>query len=528
MGLITENTPIKWNPANKKWYENKGYIYTKMGDEFEVKVEDLSVGSNSLVDIQCDGCGGVLKNIKWHTYLRCVHKNGKYFCLSCANNLFGREKGRKTKLKNSRSFYDWCYDNLSKEEADIIIARWDYDKNIDRNGYKLTPQDISYSSGGLNQKGFWFKCLNHYEHESELKYISGFTHGQKGSLDCNKCNTLAVTHPHLIPYLVNIDDAYKYSFGSTIKIPMKCQNCGCGKLISPNTLLIQGFSCNKCSDNISYPQKFIFNVLKQLNIEFKSELSRTTFEWCSKYKYDFYISQVNGIIETHGQQHYEQTSGKWGSLDEIQENDKDKEELAKANNIDHYIIIDCRKSELEWIKNNIMNRDSNRPNQPCLAEVLNFKEEDINWLECHEWACSSLVKEVCNMWNGGIGSIQNIKNKLKISISSINRYLKQGVRLGWCNYDPEEENEKNIIKTKQRQSKKVVCTTTGKVFYSITQASTYYKIDESSISKVCRKKQKSAGKHPITKKPLEWMYYDEYIKSNPIPHTYNDQEIKLS
>ena len=42
MGLITKVVKVKWNPKNKKHYEKLGYVYTKWGEEFDVKIEDLS------------------------------------------------------------------------------------------------------------------------------------------------------------------------------------------------------------------------------------------------------------------------------------------------------------------------------------------------------------------------------------------------------------------------------------------------------------------------------------------------------
>ena len=56
MGLISKTVKIKWSPRTKKHYEELGYIYTKMGDEFEVKVEDLTKGSNEKVECSCDNC----------------------------------------------------------------------------------------------------------------------------------------------------------------------------------------------------------------------------------------------------------------------------------------------------------------------------------------------------------------------------------------------------------------------------------------------------------------------------------------
>ena len=56
------------------------------------------------------------------------------------------------------------------------------------------------------------------------------------------------------------------------------------------------------SDGISYAEKFMINVLKQLKLDFKKQLSCSTFKWCKKYRYDFYFRYKNEyyIIETHG------------------------------------------------------------------------------------------------------------------------------------------------------------------------------------------------------------------------------------
>ena len=64
-------------------------------------------------------------------------------------------------------------------------------------------------------------------------------------------------------------------------------------------------------------------------------------------------------METHGKQHYEDGFKGCGgrTLEEEQQNDKNKYELAIKNGIkqQNYIVIDCSKSDLEFIKNNIIN-----------------------------------------------------------------------------------------------------------------------------------------------------------------------------
>lgn len=57
--MLKENqfVTVKWNPYSQKYYQSKGYVFTKRGDEFQVKIEDLQEGSHAKVKVICDFCG---------------------------------------------------------------------------------------------------------------------------------------------------------------------------------------------------------------------------------------------------------------------------------------------------------------------------------------------------------------------------------------------------------------------------------------------------------------------------------------
>lgn len=65
--LISNTAMVTWNSRNKKHYVERGYSYSKMGDSFEVDVNDLTPGSQSVVQLRCDYCGRDY-NIQWVTY----------------------------------------------------------------------------------------------------------------------------------------------------------------------------------------------------------------------------------------------------------------------------------------------------------------------------------------------------------------------------------------------------------------------------------------------------------------------------
>ena len=504
--LITKTVMTQWNVWTKEWYENKGYVFTKYSEPFEVKVEDLSNGSVVKVAIECDGCGEILTGIPWNQYLKAVHEDGKYYCQKCTANIFSGIKQRMTKLKNSKSFYQWCYDNFSKKEADIIIDRWDYKLNIDRNGNVLDPNEVGYASRGLNNKGFWFKCLNNSNHTSEQKNITSFTQGV--SIDCIQCNSISVTNPELVKFLINKSDAKIHSHGSKKKLPMKCPDCGFEKEMTINDLRRQGFGCTKCSDGISYPNKFMFSILEQIqelkNIEFFE--AEKTFYWLiyefkgktRKGKLDFYfeINDKSYGAEMDGEFHTKNNNLSGQTKEESKFIDDEKDRLCEEHGI-KVIRINCAESKLEWIRKNIMTSK--------LPMLLNFKESEIDWLKCHEFACSSLVKVCCDMWNNGINSALEISKILKFNRVTAIKYLKQGKDLGWCDYNSKEE-----LRNKKQQIK-IICLTTNEIFNSISEGSSKYSIDKSDIANCCKGKKKSAGKHPETGERMIWMRYDKYM-----------------
>ncbi|HAN10292.1 MAG TPA: hypothetical protein DCP90_06745 [Clostridiales bacterium] len=168
--LITKEVEVKWHYKNRDWYEKKGYIFTKYKDKFNVRVEDLADSSNISVDIKCDGCEKELVGASWLGYKRSVKIDGKYYCHRCSIN--GYEK--------FISFEEWCYNNLSVEEVNEILFRWDYELN------NCLPSEASFGSG----KDYYFKCPRGL-HKSELKNIGNFTSGQKGSILCKQCNSFA-------------------------------------------------------------------------------------------------------------------------------------------------------------------------------------------------------------------------------------------------------------------------------------------------------------------------------------------------
>lgn len=262
-------------------------------------------------------------------------------------------------------------------------------------------------------------------------------------------NDIGTTHPNLVKYFVNKEDAYTHSYGTGKRIQVKCPDCGYEKSLRMNDVCSRDgyrFHCPRCSDGISYPEKFMMNVLDQLGIDYKVQYSP---KWIKPKRYDFYTPKLNCIIETHGEQHYtDETTSFRTSLLKEKTNDKIKKVTALANGIEYYIELDCRESRIEWIKNSILTSE--------LSKLLDLN--NISWTSCAEFANSNKVKEVCDYWNNKKEeeTTSDLSKIFNLDRCSISTYLKKGTKLGWCDYDPKKESFKTASKNGKATGYKVI------------------------------------------------------------------------
>lgn len=238
-------------------------------------------------------------------------------------------------------------------------------------------------------------------------------------------NDLNTLRPDLTKYLLNPKDGDNVRPKSNKRIKVKCPHCGHVKEIVVFELYTYGFSCPICSDGISYPNKFIRNMLTQLNVEFRPE---HIFEWSPTKRYDQYIPNYNLIIENHGRQHFEQVNYMM-SLEEQKENDKEKREKAILNGIENYVELDCAFSNLEYIKKSVL--------ESSLPQILNFSESDVNWTECEIAANKSNFLEAIKLFDSGIPQEDGAK-LLNIGFHTFRDYILKADKLGLLKTDKDK------------------------------------------------------------------------------------------
>ena len=392
---------------------------------------------------------------------------------------------------------------------------WNWEKNNENgiNPYEITKQ---------NNKKVWLYCQEKDYHNDYGGYEIRCSHFYRGHR-CGYCSSKKI-HPkdslaynyHNIAKMIAIeennltfDDCYNIACHSNKYFYFKCLDCDTisDRKYKLNQITKYRYSCKICDDGLSIPEKIINNIFRQLNIEIKHQLSRNDLNWCNTYLYDFYINSLNMIIETHGLQHYEECSLTKKTLKEEQMNDLFKYKCAKSH-VDNYIVIDCRYSTLEQLKENIIKE---------LGEY--FDLSNIDWELAWEKSQSSLCVEAWELWDSGIHSTVEIGKILNLNYTTILKYLKNGAKCNKCSYTKKEARRVEDLKRSGKNNylaRKVICITTDKIFDTVTEGAKYYNVKSAShISSCCKGRYKSAGKLEDGTK-LIWMYYEDYLKINKI------------
>ena len=321
----------------------------------------------------------------------------------------------------------------------------------------------------------YYKCVcnkDDYEFHLMEKFI--FDKHQVGCPVCSgrtvvkDINSVFATDHWMTPYFKNIEDAYIHTRCSNQKVDMICLNCGKERKYMINSLCGYGYLPCSCGNGWSYPNKFMYKLFSNLNVKFVSEKH---FKWAGKKAYDTYIELDNGkkiIVEAHGIQHYKNVEGLFESYEYQFKNDKLKKQLALENGIDYYFEIDCRKSNINWIRKNIVSSG--------LLGLLNINKNDIDWTACGEFAESNLTKYICEYANSNSHLTRNeIAKELGLTKNAVKVAIQKGVKLNWISQDTLQKiNNATLSIIGNKRSIPIYCSTYDLYFQSSAEFKKWY------------------------------------------------------
>ena len=464
-----------------------GSVTRKWTDE-EYKEELYKIHGGNIISLE------PYKNMNTKILHRCYKHNYEYYAKPA--HVVGRKQGCK-----------YCaHEKISKAELDTIenvklkiFNKW---------GNEIELLDDEYH--GSNKKALFKHNMKNGLSHTFYSTVNAVIQGQgcgvcTGQQICIGYNDIATTNPYVASLFENDEETHLYTEWSGKSVNFRCPNCGnIRKKVISQVSRDNDICCPICGDGYSYPNKFIYNCLLQIQDSFDFLKREYTPDWC---KFDFHGKEKTGKYDIYfsinGISYFCEMDGGLGhgnrELRLTKEDslfiDSEKDRLAFENNI-NMIRIDCdygRDDKYEFIKQKIFESE--------LSNIIDLSLIDFD--KANIEAQSSLLVTACQLWNEGYNA-QEIANTINVVGSTVTNYLKNGSKYGLCkNYSSKESMYRS-------HGRDVICINTKKKFRSIVDGANYYGLLASDISKCCRRKSTYGGIYNGEK--MIWMYFDEYEK----------------
>lgn len=442
-------------------------------------------------------------------------------------------------------------------------------------GEKLGKMTFSFSK--IEKKRTYIKISLQNQKENHVREVGNISRLDIGGIFREKIPDF------LHKYILHPEDA-SLSRKSGKEISCVCPVCNSQKKMVVASLTSRGFTCPTCRPNSSFPERVGREILRQNNISFYEQY---VFPELPRRYFDFFLPELNTCIEIHGRQHYKPEFGE-EVFARTKKSDKVKRDFCRDNNYT-LVEINASKNTIPDIANNFKESilKLEVKNQQKLVEGVLTNKNTIDYQEIikkynQEEMTITKIAKLHNLSENGVFSIlkrfgvhtelgkkvvclegrilfnsvtqaaretNTSHYKLSTSIKNKSPYgtnISTGKQLTWLYYDDyikkyEKDNLKEYVtgdlggfsfpkkeKTVPPRKKGVVCLN-DKVHYStITLAKKV--TGAHGISRACKTKEGTAGKHLKTGEPLQWLYYEDYIKKYGVGKVsvYNNPKVDFS
>lgn len=275
---------------------------------------------------------------------------------------------------------------------------------------------------GISRKKYRMECPVGHRYLVSEEYL------KNGRLrTCKMCNhpVIAQVDPEFAKWFVDPSVPRRVPPFSKEKADFYCQQCGnvVRDLSVSNIYQRRRIACALCSDGVSYPERFVGAVLRQMGISFQRQYC-VRYEKGGKgkrYLYDFFDEDRGLILETHGQQHFEMHCfDKMGGqgLEAVQKNDAEKEAFAREVLGCDYIWLDCRKSEPEWIRREIEKK------------LTFYPLERVDWKAAQQETHTSLTLRIVALYNEGV-PLADIAKQVQLYKTTVCTKLRRAKKAGF-------------------------------------------------------------------------------------------------
>jgi hypothetical protein len=374
--IITEKITIEIHNRNLHIFSKKlKYKYDLKIGLNEISVYDLSKGSHFLVDVQCDSCG-IINNIEWRNYLKFTKDESEIYCCKKCNNVKVRKTNLErygvvcnSQLENNKKMVTEKWMNKSDDDIKKIIdnrkeknnIKYGFDHYTQTNEFKekfiqscldkygvVNPsysEDVKEKRVNTKLKNFgyvnnsqtkeWKEAIEKcWKNKSNYEIKEIIESRNKTIRDRYSVDNYCQTNEFKEKYIETCRIKYGYdSHNQSPIIHMKQQESGLRtKTHQPSNLKYQG----------TYEMDFIEKYYNRIDIEKISPIQYKLNENNHYYHPDFYIPQLNLIVEIKSSYTYEY---------DLDRNLAKKESSIK-NGYNFIFIIDKDYTELDILINN--------------------------------------------------------------------------------------------------------------------------------------------------------------------------------
>ena len=327
MIVLNQKIEIKWHSSAIQWYKNRGYTFTKIGDRFLIKAEDVSRRYGGKIKVKCDICG-TEKAISASSYFINIEndKDNLYYCQKCSH----------IKLAN-------IYKLSSDKVADIVNSK---------NGNILLNPEEYINSKTANLRIMCGLCGNEF-----ITSLVSMRNSDGACIECGREKTkLSQTlTPNEVEARINsvngnvLLNKNDYRKNNLKNLQIKCGKCGeIFKTSLSNYITFNVTRCPSCTKRISKGEKIIMEVLEKYDINYIFQMKFDDCKDKKKLAFDFYLPDYNTCCEFDGQLHYTPKYGE-DSFKITKLHDAMKDWYCRWNNIDLLRIPYWEGSHIEEI-----------------------------------------------------------------------------------------------------------------------------------------------------------------------------------
>ena len=350
--IISKEIEVKIGGSNFKLYKELGYIFKAVGDVVSVKIEDVSKGSHSIVEVECDFC--FKKDfIEYKKYNRSLKNNVLYSCSKKCSAL---------RLKNK----------LIQEYNVANIAMLETTKEKIQNTNVLKYGSKFYFGSEDGKTKIKKTLIEKYDVDNPQK--NKYIHDKTKNTNLKKYGTSEILSSKEIRNKIDNSNLIKYGF----KTPSS-NDIIKNKIIKTN-LNKYGFKCPLLNIDILEKAKNTLNINYQVYSPLKSEIIKNKCIQTNLRKYNVkFFTSTKDFKEKTKQTNLEKYGNEFYSKTEISRKDfiisNDKNYIKYINNGISLFKCDCDEPHNFEIKSdNYSNRSRN--NLPLCTTCYPISEQN--------------------------------------------------------------------------------------------------------------------------------------------------------